>query len=257
MAKRIIRLIIEYDGTNYAGWQIQKDQPSIQQALNAAVFRVTGERVTVHGAGRTDAGVHALGQVGSFEIEHDLEAARFAPALNYYLPDDIRVQHSIQAADRFHARKSARWKRYRYLLSNRKSALYRHQRWELPDELDLSRLKEAAEIIVGEHDFAPFCVTASRKPDNRCTIYSAAWRQIGPLWVFEIRGNRFLHNMVRCLVGAMVNVATCTPDDNVLNLTLAGFRDIVETPTQQRVPFKAPAAGLYLVAVGYEEGITE
>ena len=230
MRERNIKLTIEYHGAAFSGWQIQADQPTIQGEITQAILKTTGCRVNLVGAGRTDAGVHALGQAANFLIDHALAPDRYSDALNFYLPDDIRVRESREVSYDFNARRNAVSRRYRYLLSSRKSALYRDLRWEHPVGIDTELLREAASLIAGEHDFAPFCVVASRKADNACLIYSARWRQIGPLLVFEIRGNRFLHGMVRSLVGAMVNVATVEKDANPQNLTLDRFGDIIHTP---------------------------
>jgi tRNA pseudouridine38-40 synthase len=251
MSERNIRLIVEYEGTSYAGWQVQDAQPTVQSALVEAIKRVTGCEVNLIGAGRTDAGVHALGQVANFHVDHRLEPERYRDAINYYLPDDIRVRNSDQAEDSFHARFDARFRRYRYLVSADRSAVYRNLRCHYPYEVDHSLLQQAAGLVRGEHDFAPFCVVTSRKEDNTCRIDSSRWYRWGPLLVYEIRGNRFLHSMVRSLVGSMLNLATVTPDANRLNLTLDSFTDIITASTGQRVAFTAPAHGLYLVSVGY------
>lgn len=251
MAEKNIKLTVEYEGTNYSGWQIQAKQTSIQGELTGAVEKVTGQKVNLVGAGRTDAGVHALGQVANFVIEHQLEPERYKDALNFYLSDDIRVKFSEEVPLSFNARKNARSKRYRYLIGLEKSALYRHWRWEVTESLLFDKLKQASGIIVGEHDFAPFCVVSSRKQNNNCVIYSAHWRKIGQLLVFEINGNRFLHNMVRALVGTMVNIAAEKPDRNKQNLTLEQFEDIIQSSTEERVGFTAPPQGLYLVSVYY------
>ncbi|MBU8934245.1 MAG: tRNA pseudouridine(38-40) synthase TruA [candidate division Zixibacteria bacterium] len=251
MADRNIRLVIEYSGTGYAGWQIQAVERTIQGELTEAILRTTGKKVKLTGAGRTDAGVHALGQVANFRIDHNIEPERYRDALNYYLADDIRVKKSVEVPLDFNARRDALWKRYRYLIGNERSALHRQLRWEYVRDLDYARLQKAAELVTGEHDFSAFCVVASLKEDNRCLIHVARWRKIGPLLVFEVRGNRFLHNMVRILVGAMVNLATVYPDNHRENLTLEGFADILHTPTAQRVVFTAPPQGLYLVTVKY------
>ncbi len=253
MSKRNIKLTIEYNGTDFCGWQSQSGPKTIQDEILAAIERTTGQKVKLTGAGRTDAGVHALGQVANFEVEHRLEPDKYKEALNFYLPDDIRIKSSEAASLDFDARRAALFKRYRYLIGLEKSALYRHFRWEYTKPLDYDLLKEAAGAIIGEHDFAPFCVVSSRKENNVCRIDSAVWRRIGPLLVFEIRGNRFLHSMIRSLVGAMVNTATPDQDNNKLNLTLDGFKDIIESPTTDRVTFTAPPQGLYLVSVGYNK----
>jgi len=254
MARRNINLIIEYQGTNYAGWQVQSVQRTIQGEIVRAVSRVTGQEVNLIGAGRTDAGVHALGQVANFVIDHHLEAEQYCPALNFYLPDDIRIKKSYQVKPDFNARRDAISKRYRYLIGREKSALYRHLRWERPVAIDQSLLRRAAKIIEGEHDFTPFCVVSSRRPNNKCTIMSTRWWFKGPLLIFEIRGNRFLHGMVRSLVGAMVNLSSVRKDNNRQNLTLEQFKDIIRSLTEERVVFTAPPQGLYLVSVQYAKG---
>jgi len=249
--ERNIRLDIEYEGTAYAGWQIQGNERTVQGEITSAVAKVTGRDVSLIGAGRTDAGVHALGQVANFRIEHDLEAGRFRDALNYHLPDDIRILKSAEVPAEFHARFDARERRYRYLVSPHLSAVYRRLRYHLSRELDFDQLQEAAGLVLGRHDFAPFCVVASRKENNECEITFSRWFCVGPLMVYEIRANRFLHGMVRSLVGGMLNLAARTPDRNRLNLTLQDFSDMITAPTEERVAFTAPAHGLYLVKVLY------
>lgn len=248
---RNIKLVIEYKGTSFSGWQIQRDRPTVQGEIAAAIEKVTGQKVNLIGAGRTDAGVHALGQVANFSIHHTLEPERYQNALNYYLPDDILIKSSEEVDDSFHARFSAVYRRYRYLVGLERSALYREFRYEVDRKFDLARLKEAASRVVGEHDFSPFCVVASRQENNFCTVQQSRWYQIGPLLVYEIRGNRFLHSMVRSLVGAMLNLSDENPDDHPANLTLDSFTDILLTPSGLRIPFTAPPHGLYLVSVGY------
>ena len=257
MPERNIRIVVAYEGTAYAGWQSQPRERTIQGEITAAVFKVTGGKVNLIGAGRTDAGVHALGQVANFRIDHRLEPARYREALNHYLDDDIRVKDSREVDYAFHSRYGARCRRYRYLIGREKSAVYRNLRWEHDREVSMSELQAAASMIEGEHDFGPFCVLASRKDDNVCRIDHARWRRVGPLLVFEITANRFLHGMVRSLVGAMVNLAMLEPDQNRLNLTLETFKDIITSRTEERVVFTAPARGLYLVSVAYNEGIPE
>ena len=257
MAERNIKLVIEYDGSQYAGWQVQDDQRTIQGMLVEAIRKTTGSEVNLIGAGRTDAGVHALGQVANFRIDHRLEPERYRDALNYYLPEDIRVKSSEEVSADFHARFSATWRRYRYLVSAERTAIFRRQRWYHPWALDDSRLREAAEAVIGEHDFTPFCVVASRKEDNTCRVIHSKWRRMGPLSVYEVRANRFLHSMVRSLVGCMINLAAVSPDHNRLNLTLDMFKDIIQASSDQRQVFTAPAHGLYLVSVGYERELSQ
>jgi len=144
MAVENIKLLVEYEGTAYCGWQIQENGDTIQGRLTEAVLKVTGREVSLIGAGRTDAGVHALGQAANFQIEHDLDPKRYAAALNYYLPDDIRVLQSEAAPASFHARFDAKQRRYRYLVSGEMSALYRNLRHHYRPRVDFERLQTAA-----------------------------------------------------------------------------------------------------------------
>ncbi|MFQ6007643.1 MAG: tRNA pseudouridine(38-40) synthase TruA [Candidatus Zixiibacteriota bacterium] len=256
MPPKNIKLTMEYKGTAYAGWQIQTELKTIQGEITDAIYKTTRQRVSVTGASRTDAGVHALGQVANFIIDHYLAPPKYKEALNFYLSEDIRIKEACEVGIDFNARRDAVSKRYRYLISRQQSAIYRDLRWEYPIELDFQHLKLAAELVEGTHDFAPFCVVASRQTNNICRVELAKWRQVGPLLVFEIRGNRFLHGMVRSLVGAMVNMATVEKDNNPQNLTLERFADIIESSTDERVVFTAPPQGLYLVSVQYKKGST-
>lgn len=251
MDKKNIKLTIEYNGLPYSGWQSQKNGNTVQDLIEKAIFETTGQETRLTAAGRTDAGVHALGQVANFFIEHRLEPDKYKDALNYYLDDDIRIISSEEVPESFHARFDAKSKIYRYIIGFQKSALYYHYRWELEEMLDFEMLNQAAGYIVGEHDFAPFCVVSSQKEDNRCKIESAIWNFEKNQAVFEIKGNRFLHSMIRSLVGAMVNLARVNQDKNKQNLTLEMFHDIIQSLTGERVTYTAPAQGLYLVSVQY------
>ena len=251
MAEQNIKLIIEYKGTAYAGWQIQKDQRSIQGCITDAIFKTTGKEVSLIGAGRTDAGVHALGQTGNFIIDHNIEPEKYKDALNYYLDNDVRIKISEEVPLEFNSRRSAMNKRYRYIIGTERSALYHEYRYEYTKSVDFEILKKAAELVVGEHDFSGFCVLSSRKPDNTCNITECSWRKGEDKLVLEVVGNRFLHNMVRIMVGGMVNIATIDKDRHPDNLTLEKFADILKAPTDQRIVFTAPPQGLYLVTVKY------
>jgi tRNA pseudouridine38-40 synthase len=251
MAEHNVKLLIQYEGTRFSGWQVQQNGETIQGLLCKAIERVTGRQVNLIGAGRTDAGVHALGQVANFLIEHPLEPERYAAALNYYLPEDIRVLKSDHVPEKFHARFDARARHYRYLVAGELSAVYRNLRYHFRSEIDFERLQQAAAQVHGEHDFSAFCVVSSRKENNVCRVERSRWYRFGPLLVYEIRGDRFLHGMVRSLVGGMLNLATLNPDQNALNLTLESFSDMIMNPAGRRVPFTAPACGLYLVKVVY------
>ncbi len=253
MPDKNIKLVIEYEGTNYSGWQSQDGPKTIQDEIQKAIFKVTNCQVNLIAAGRTDAGVHALGQAANFRIEHRLEPLRYKDALNSYLPQDILVVTSEEVPIEFNSRRDAIFRRYRYLMSPQKSAIYRHRRWHQPQPVQIEKLQEAANLVMGEHDFSPFCVTSSLKENNFCIVEFSRWFKYGHLFIYEIRGNRFLHSMVRSLVGAMVNLALVCQDQNSLNLTLGDFKNMLSSQSNERAVFTAPPHGLYLVAVGYQK----
>ncbi len=241
-----IRLDIQYKGTEYSGWQVQKNAVSIQGLIETAIRQVTGQDVTLYGAGRTDAGVHALNQVANFHIEHRLPPEKYREAINFYLPRTIRIIQSGLVPDPFHARHSAQWRRYRYIIGRSPSALYFDYRWEWEYPLNIDVVNRATQFILGRHDFSAFCTVASQSENNECQIFESSWRENPDEYIFEIRANRFLHSMVRSLVGLMTD---CGRPNHLL--TLNDFQDIMKSGDHTRIPLVAPARGLYLVAVGY------
>lgn len=244
MAGMNIRLNLAYDGTAYCGWQYQTNQPTIQGELLKAIKRLSGKQVNLIGAGRTDTGVHALGQVANFVIDHTLSVEKYRDGLNFYLPRDILVLSAERVPENFHARYDAAFRRYRYEIGFGRSAVHRVRRWELEMKLSISRLNIVADYIRGEHDFSAFCVSASQKQDNRCIVFDSRWIESGNGITYEISANRFLHTMIRFLVGIMVAVGAGTT-------TLARFKGILEAGDHSVVRKVAPAHGLYLTEVGY------
>ncbi len=257
MSSKNIKLVIEYVGTNYSGWQSQEGPNTIQDEIQRAIFKVTGTEINLTAAGRTDAGVHALGQVANFHIDHRLEPERYKDAINNYLADDILIKSSCEVPPEFNSRKDAIFRRYRYLISPEKSSIYRNLRWYQPHPIVFEKLQNAAGLVAGEHDFSSFCVTSSLKENNHCRVEFSRWFKFGPLLVFEIRGNRFLHGMVRSLVGSMINLALENQDKNSRNLTLSGFKNMLSSQNKDRAVFTAPPHGLYLVGVGYPKDETK
>lgn len=247
---RTIKLIIEYDGARYAGWQAQKNGPGIQDAVETAIFRVTGERLRIAGSGRTDAGVHALGQVASFRTESRIPAEKFAAALSAHLPEDVVVLSSDEVPESFHARKAATRKTYRYRILNRmaRPAVERGKVYHVPPKLDVERMSLAARFFVGRHDFRAFttasCAAAKKRGCER-EIFSAEVDRRGDEISIEVCGSGFLHNMVRRMAGTLVEVGRgrLAPDEVAAMLSARGARK--SGPT-------APACGLYLVGVEYE-----
>jgi tRNA pseudouridine38-40 synthase len=246
---RTVRLLIEYDGSDYSGWQAQANGPSIQEELEDAIHKVTGERVRVAGSGRTDAGVHALGQVATFRTESDIAGERFAPALNSHLPPAISVLRSDWVPNTFHARKAARGKTYRYRILNRtvRPALLRGMVYHFVPPLDVEAMRRAAAHFVGKHDFRALTPPSSERPAGYVReIRSLEVLHWGEEVLIEVNGGGFLHNMVRIIAGTLIEVGRG-------KLPAEAVPDILESRDRTRAGPTAPACGLYMVSVDYGE----
>jgi tRNA pseudouridine38-40 synthase len=248
---RTIRILVEYDGAAYCGWQVQPNGPTVQAALEEALLRLTGETIRIRGAGRTDSGVHALGQVAAFETESAIPAERFAHALNSRLPLDISVRRSNEAPPGFDPRRAARRKRYRYLIDNGpvRPALHRGLRWYVPRPLDRAAMAAAARRYLGTHDFTSFshkeCEAAG---DNVRTLLRSELTTEGDLLRYEVEARGFLYNMVRNLVGTLVDVGAGRFAPEEIDAIFAA-RD------RAAAGQGAPPHGLCLVRVWYGEGM--
>jgi tRNA pseudouridine38-40 synthase len=246
--RRNIRLLLEYDGTRYHGWQRQRDPATIQGVLEAAVARLTQAPVAIIGSGRTDAGVHARGQVANFRTGSAIPLQAFHQGLNSLLPKDIAVLEAIEAEPSFHARKSAMAKTYVYRILNRRnrSPLNHHYAWWIALPLDLAAMAEAAAALMGVHDFTAFRASGSdnRNPVRR--VLAATWREEPDGWLsFTITATGFLRGMVRSLMGTMVEVGRGKASPAILAELLASGARHLAGPT-------APPQGLCLVEVFYE-----
>jgi tRNA pseudouridine38-40 synthase len=266
---RNLKLILSYDGSEFAGWQVQPGLATIQGALASAIGRLTGENVLPQGSGRTDAGVHALAQVASFTTASPIPIDNWVKALNDILPASIRVLEIAETAADFHARKSARAKTYRYRMYRGAVCppfLARYV-WHYPFPLQEDRMVEAAGLVVGEHDFTSFAAVDPERVErieknnhsghggeqrnaegeaiNVRTIFSSLWAREADELIYTVRGNGFLQHMVRNLVGTflLVGKGTLTPED---------FRSILASRNRSAAGPTAPASGLYLVTVEYE-----
>ena len=204
-----IKLTVSYDGTNYCGWQVQPNGTTVQEQLENAVEKVTGERVRVTGSGRTDAGVHAKGQVAHFTVEKEnIPPQRFVMALNAHLPDDIKVLSSQQVSDDFDACRGAKKKTYKYSLYFADTPLPLKERYavRLEQKVDINAIKECAKAFLGEHDFKGFCASGSSVKTTVRTIYDLIVDASEEDLTFTITGNGFLYNMVRIIVGTLIKV---------------------------------------------------
>ncbi len=245
---RRLRLLLEYDGTNYAGWQRQPSARSIQATLDETASSLLQDAVRVVGAGRTDAGVHALGQVAHLTTASALPVDRIHDGLNALLPDDIVVRDVAEAAPAFHARRDARLRIYSYVILNgpRPSALLRHHAYHHASPLDLDALRAGARCFEGHHDFAAFRVTGTATATTLCVVETL--RIDAPrddVVVVTVAANRFLRQMVRMMVGTLLRIGrgALPPDAPV---------GILESRDNQRAGPAAPARGLYLMRVLYE-----
>ena len=248
---RTLRLDLEYDGTNYHGWQVQPNAPTIQEKLEDALYPILGERVRVTGAGRTDAGVHALGQVGHLRTESDREIGALFRGVNSLLPEDIVVKAVREVSSDFHARRSAQRKRYEYWILNdpTRSAFHHRFVWHVRVGLDLAKMRRAAECLVGEHDFASF--QASGGEPGRHTVRSLYVLEIEEFRNGVVRiaaeGNAFLRGMVRILTGTLVDVGRGRLPDRALP-------GILEARDRKAAGRTAPGKGLFMNWVQYPEG---
>ncbi len=241
-----LALVVEYDGTNYHGFQYQKGVPSIQEGLEKALRRFTGETIRVHGAGRTDAGVHALGQVVSFDTESSHTVDTFVRALNFHLPDDIAVKSGRAVDDGFDPRRHALSRTYRYTIirSRTRSPIRRRTAHVVGEPLDVDAMMNATEKLIGRHDFARFAGPIAHGGTGR-ELFGARLRNDGDCLVFEFEGNAFLPQQVRRMVGAVVDVGRG-------RMTLGQFERMIEGD-EAAVAHTAPPQGLCLVGVRYDE----
>ncbi|NIP38828.1 MAG: tRNA pseudouridine(38-40) synthase TruA [Candidatus Dadabacteria bacterium] len=245
---RNIKLFIEYDGTNYHGWQRQPGLQTIQQLIEQAIEKITNERATLLGSGRTDSGVHAYEQVANFKTSSKIGAKKITKALNSVLPADIAIIKSENADINFHSQYGSVSKTYIYKILNRESrtAINTKRVWHIPYKLDLDKMEKAARHLLGEHDFLVFSKTGSSVKTTVRSIYDASFvKRSDELIEFHIRSNGFLKGMVRLIVGALVNVGKG-------KMTEDEFRQIVCSGTKHKYIKSAPAHGLYLAKVEYD-----
>lgn len=241
-----VKLTIEYDGTHYAGWQRQKNAVSVQEMLERAANAAFGEKTPVTGAGRTDAGVHACAQTAHLDTNSSIPAHKICYALNMHLPADIRVHKSDPVSADFHARFDATGKTYRYTIQcgAHASALNRYTSVHVRDGLDTGAMRQAAEFIIGTHDFAAFCASGSDVKSTVRTIYSVTVTENAPLIHINITGSGFLYHMVRILAGTLIDIGLKKRTPDCMGQILYG-RD------RNAASATAPAKGLTLVAVYY------
>jgi tRNA pseudouridine38-40 synthase len=241
------KITIEYDGTNYAGWQKQKNIKTIQGEIEKALQTFSQEKVSIHGMGRTDSGVHALGQVAHFDLLQDWDIETIAKGINYFLKDQpIVILNCEKAPEDFHARHSAKERSYRYVILNRFAypALDLNRVWHINQKLDIRKMESASKLLLGTHDFSSFRTTLCEAKSPIKTLNSIEIMQNADKIIFELTATSFLHHMVRNIVGTlhMVGLEKFTEKD---------FLNYFNKKDVSMIKYTAPASGLYFIKVSY------
>jgi tRNA pseudouridine38-40 synthase len=238
------RMTIQYDGTNYSGWQIQENALTVQEVLTKSIEQISQEKINLIGAGRTDTGVHALGQVANFLLSTELDLYRFKYSLNSVLPDDISITQIELTDEKFHARFSAKKRSYIYLISNYKSPFFDRYSYNLFTELNQDKLNELCSLLIGVQDFTSLSKNNPDVQNKICEIYEARWRRQKNFFIFYIEANRFLYGMVRAIVGSLLKAySTETGIEYLRNVILQKDRNVAADAV--------PAKGLFLYKVKY------
>lgn len=249
---RRIVLVIEYDGANYVGWQVQPNGIAVQQKLYDAFNKLIGESPILHASGRTDSGVHARAQVAHFDTECRIPADKFSYALNTRLPEDIRVKASFEASPDFHARFDVKEKHYVYSVNNaaHASAFTRDRALHVHYPLDLEKLNGAAKLFLGTHDFNAFKAAGSKAATTDRTIYLSEWTKRGSMLYYHVAGSGFLYNMVRIMTGTMLRIGQGFDSADVI-------KNALSDPQRSNAGDTAPAHGLMLWRVKYDSFDTD
>ena len=243
---RNIKLTIEYDGKDFNGWQKQPNKLNIQGEIERAIEEITGEQVDLYGSGRTDAGVHSLGQVANFKTNSKLPIEKVAIAINSKLKKSIRIKKAEEVSENFHSRYNCHKKKYRYIINNSSqgSAIYRGLEYHVSQKLNVEEMKKAIKFFEGEHDFKAFKSSGTSSKSSVRTIYNAELKQNGERIIIELTGNGFLYNMVRIISGTLLEVG-------LGNIKAEDIPNIIESKDRKMAGKTLPPHGLYLVEVMY------
>ena len=236
---------LAYNGTNYHGWQIQPNASSVQETLNAALSVILNSEINIMGAGRTDTGVHAKEMFAHFDYEPKFEIKSTVHKLNSYLPKDIVIFEIFAVSDEAHARFDAKKRTYQYYISTYKDAFSQDESWYYHQNLDLDLMNQAAQLLLNHTDFQCFSKVNTDVNTFNCTISEAYWTQENDQLIFTISADRFLRNMVRAIVGTLVNIG-------LHKISLSDFNTIIENKNRNEAGFSVPAQGLYLTKIEYD-----
>ena len=243
---RNIKLVIEYDGKSFNGWQKQPNKLNIQGEIEKAIGEITGEEIELIASGRTDAGVHSLGQVANFKTNSKIDIEKFPYAINSKLKKSIVIKSAEEVPERFHSRYSVHSKTYRYTINNSKfgTALYRDMEYHFPIKLDENKMQEAAKYFEGEHDFKAFKASGTSSKSSVRIIYKAVIKRQDDRVIIELTGNGFLYNMVRIIAGTLVDVG-------IGKIEPEEIKNIIEEKDRKKAGKTLPARGLCLLEVQY------
>ena len=243
---RNIKLTIEYDGKDFNGWQKQPNKLNIQGNIEKVISEITKEEIELIGSGRTDAGVHAIGQVANFKTNSNIPIEKFAIAINSKLKKPIIIKKAEEVPERFHSRYNCKQKTYRYIINNSEtgSAIYRNLEYNIKNPLNIENMQKASKYFEGEHDFSAFKASGTSSKSSVRTIYSANVRKDNERIIIELTGNGFLYNMVRIISGTLVEVGLekIEPEE---------IKNIIDSKDRQMAGKTLPPYGLYLVEVNY------
>ncbi len=242
-----MRYFIElaYNGTKYHGWQIQPNATSVQETLNKALSTILKAAIDIVGAGRTDTGVHAKQMFAHFDYEDEINVQQLVHKLNSFLPKDIAIFNIYKVGDEAHARFDAKKRTYEYIIHQQKDVFEKDNSWYYQNELNVDKMNQACKILFNYTDFECFSKVHTEVNTFNCKIYEAHWQQKDNQLVFTISADRFLRNMVRAIVGTMVNIG-------LEKITLQDFKTIIESKDRNQAGFSVPAHGLYLTKIEYE-----
>ena len=244
---RNIKLTIEYDGKDFNGWQKQPTKLNIQGEIERAIETITGERIELIASGRTDAGVHALGQIANFKTNSTIPIEKFPVAINSKLKKSVRIQKAEEVEERFHSRYNCKQKTYRYIINNSEqgTAIYRNLEYYIPMKLNIKEMKKAIKYFEGEHDFSGFKASGTSSKSSVRKIYKTEIKQEGERILIELTGNGFLYNMVRIIAGTLVDVG-------LGKIKAEEIPEIINSKDRTRAGKTLPPYALYLVNVEYE-----
>ena len=245
---RNIKLTIEYDGKDFNGWQRQPNKLNIQGTIEQAIKSITGEDVELNASGRTDAGVHALGQVANFKTNSQIPIEKFAIAINSRLKKSIVIKKAEEVDERFHSRLNCKRKTYRYIINNSPegTAIYRYLETHIPQKLNVEKMEKAVKYFIGEHDFKAFKASGTSSKSSVRIIYDAKAYQNGDKIYIELTGNGFLYNMVRIIMGTLINIGLSRNQ-------VSDMEKIIEAKDRTKAGKTVKSCGLYLLSVDYGE----